>query len=476
MRSPRPVSFSITPTPSPVTPSRRCAVYTRKSTDEGLDQEYNSLEAQRDAGLAFIASQRHEGWIAVDDGYDDGGYSGGNLDRPALRRLLADIEAGRIDIVVVYKIDRLTRSLSDFAKLVEVFDRNGVSFVSVTQQFNTTTSMGRLTLNILLSFAQFEREVTGERIRDKIAASKAKGMWMGGMPPLGYDVVERKLVVNEREAALVRDIFRRYAEHGSAARLVRELALEGHTTKAWVTQGGRQRTGRPIDQQFLFALLRNRIYLGEIRNHGVWYPGQHEAIVPQDLWEAAHAFIERRKQAPREHRAKHPALLAGLLFAPDGQRMLHTFVKKKSGRIYRYYVPYLHKRRNAGASLAPDAPDVGHLPAAEIENAVLAQIHAALSAPQVLIGTWRACQRHPAGAALDEAQVVVAMRRIGEVWAQLFPAEQQRIARLLIERVQLHAHGLDIRWREDGWLGLGPEIGTHPLVEECHASAEEALA
>ncbi|WP_243692822.1 recombinase family protein, partial [Sulfuritortus calidifontis] len=183
-------------------PKRRCAVYTRKSTDEGLDQEYNSLEAQRDAGLAFIASQRHEGWIAVEDGYDDGGYSGGNLDRPALERLLADIEAGRIDIVVVYKIDRLTRSLADFAKLVEVFDRNGVSFVAVTQQFNTTTSMGRLTLNILLSFAQFEREVTGERIRDKIAASKAKGMWMGGMPPLGYDVVESKHVVNEREAAL----------------------------------------------------------------------------------------------------------------------------------------------------------------------------------------------------------------------------------------------------------------------------------
>jgi DNA invertase Pin-like site-specific DNA recombinase len=459
-----------------VTPKKRCAVYTRKSTDEGLDQEYNSLEAQRDAGLAFIASQRHEGWIALADGYDDGGYSGGNMDRPGLRRLMVDIEAGKIDTVVVYKIDRLTRSLPDFAKLVEVFDRNGVSFVSVTQQFNTTTSMGRLTLNILLSFAQFEREVTGERIRDKIAASKAKGMWMGGMPPLGYDVVERKLVVNEREAALVRDIFRRYAEHGSAARLVREMAIEGHTTKAWVTQGGRQRTGRPIDQQYIFALLRNRIYLGEIRNHGVWYPAQHEPIVPQELWEAAHAFIERRKQAPREHRAKHPALLAGLLFAPDGQRMLHTFVNKKNGRTYRYYVPYLHKRRNAGATASPDAVDVGHLPAAEIENAVLAQIHQALSAPEVLIGTWRACQRHPAGAALDEAQVVVAMRRISAVWEQLFPAEQQRLTRLLIERVQMHEHGIDILWREDGWIGLGPDIAAHPLVEEVRAEPEEICA
>lgn len=230
---------------------KRCAVYTRKSTDEGLDQEYNSLEAQRDAGLSFIASQRHEGWVAVGNGYDDGGFSGGNLDRPGLKRLMADIEAKRVDIVVVYKIDRLTRSLADFAKLVEVFDRNGVSFVSVTQQFNTTTSMGRLTLNILLSFAQFEREVTGERIRDKISASKAKGMWMGGMPPLGYDVVERKLVVNAPEAALVQDIFRRYAEHGSAARLVRELAIEGHTTKSWTTQGGLHRPGRPIDHPYL---------------------------------------------------------------------------------------------------------------------------------------------------------------------------------------------------------------------------------
>ena len=465
--------------PATVAPKKRCAVYTRKSTDEGLDQEYNSLEAQRDAGLAFIASQRHEGWIAVDDGYDDGGYSGGNMERPALRRLMVDIEAGKIDTVVVYKIDRLTRSLPDFAKLVEVFDRNGVSFVSVTQQFNTTTSMGRLTLNILLSFAQFEREVTGERIRDKIAASKAKGMWMGGMPPLGYDVVDRKLVVNEREAALVRDIFRRYAEHGSAARLVRELDIEGHTTKAWVTQAGRDRSGRTIDQQYLFSMLRNRIYLGEIRNHGTWYPAQHEAIVPQGLWDAAHAFIERRKQAPREHAAKHPALLAGLLFAPDGQRMLHSFVKKKNGRQYRYYVPYLHKRRNAGASLSPhtpDRPDVGHLPAAEIENAVLAQIHAALSAPQMLIAVWRACQQHPAGSTLDEAQVVVAMQRIGDVWAQLFPAEQQRITRLLIERVQLHGHGLDIVWREDGWIGFGADIGAHPLVEESSEQTEEALA
>ena len=464
-------------TPSPtIVPKKRCAIYTRKSTDEGLDQEYNSLDAQRDAGLAFVASQRHEGWVVVGDGYDDGGYSGGNLDRPGLKRLMADIEAGEVDIVVVYKIDRLTRALSDFAKLVDVFDRNGVSFVSVTQQFNTTTSMGRLTLNILLSFAQFEREVTGERIRDKIAASKAKGMWMGGMPPLGYDVVERKLIVNTAEAELVRGIFCRYAEHGSAAQLVRELAIEGQTTKSWVTQGGLHRPGRPIDQQYLFAMLRNRIYLGEMVHKGESYPGQHQAIVSQELWNAAHAFIERRKQGPREHRTEHPALLAGLLFAPDGQRMIHHFTKKKNGRLYRYYVPYLHKRRNAGATLQPGATDVGALPAAEIEAAVLEQIHLALRSPEILVATWRSCQRHAAGADLDEAHVVIAMQRIGAVWEQLFPIEQQRITQLLIERIQLHGQGLDILWREDGWLGLGADIASHPLVEEMKESTEEAFA
>ena len=223
-------------------------------------------------------------------------------------------------------------------------------------------------------------------------------------------------------------------------------------------------------------MLRNRIYLGEIRNKGVWYAAQQEAIVPLELWEAAHAFIERRKQAPREYRAKHPALLTGLLFTPDGQRMLHTFIKKKNGRVYRYYVPYLYKRRNAGATLVPNAVDVGHLPAAEIDNAVLTQIHQALAAPEVLIGAWRACQRHPSGAALDEAQVVVAMHRIGAVWEQLFPSEQQRLTRLLIERVQMHEQGIDILWREDGWIGLGPDVMAHPLVHENRDASEESCS
>ncbi len=450
-----------------LTPKRRCAVYTRKSSDEGLDQEYNSLEAQRDSGLAFIASQRHEGWIALDDGYNDGGFSGGNINRPALKRLLDDVEHGRIDVVVVYKIDRLSRSLSDFAKIVDLFDQHSVTFVSVTQQFNTTTSMGRLTLNILLSFAQFEREVTGERIRDKLAASKAKGMWMGGIPPLGYDVVERKLVINEDEAIIVRDIFTRYAEHGSAAQLVRELKIEGRTGKSWVTQAGRQRQGKLIDQQNLFSMLRNRLYLGEICNHGNCYKGQHQAIVNREVWDAVHSIIDKRKQGPRTRDSGKQSLLTGLLYAPDGQRMLPTYTQKKSGKRYRYYVPYLDKRQSAGMSTG-----IGHLPAAEIESAVLTQVHQALQSPEMIVAVWRASMAMRECEQLDEPTVLVAMRQIDKVWDHLFPVEQHRIMKLLIERVQLREDGLDIIWRDDGWRGMRGEMGKHPLIDEQRDPAE----
>jgi DNA invertase Pin-like site-specific DNA recombinase len=442
-------------------PPKRCAVYCRVSSDERLDQSFNSIDAQKEAGHAFIKSQSHEGWIAVADDYDDGGFSGGNMERPALRRLMADIQIGKVDIVVVYKIDRLSRSLADFARMVDVFDRHRVSFSAVTQQINSATSMGRLMLNVLLSFAQFEREVTGERIRDKIAASKAKGMWMGGPLPLGYDVRDRLLVVNETEAKLVRRIFDDFVTVRSATLMAKTYGAEGVVTKG----------GKPFTK-----MLRNRIYLGEIQHKGTSFPGQHEAIIDQDLWNLAHAFVERRKQGPREGVTQHPALLAGLLHAPDGQLMIHTYTRKKNGRLYRYYVPYLHKRRNAGATLAPGATDIGPLPAAEIETAVLEQIQQALRAPELMLATWRSCQRHPRGAQLEEAQVVVAMQRIGAVWDQLFPKEQQRITQLMIERVQLHERGLDILWREDGWLGLGEDIASHPLVEETRGAEAEVHA
>ena len=449
-----------------LTPKKRCAIYTRKSTDEGLDQEYNSLEAQRDSALAFISSQRHEGWIANVDGYDDGGFSGGNTNRPALKRLLADVEDGRVDVVVVYKIDRLSRSLSDFAKMVDLFDARGVTFVSVTQQFNTTTSMGRLTLNILLSFAQFEREVTGERIRDKIAASKAKGMWMGGTPPLGYDGRERKLVVNESEAVLVRDIFARYAETGSAAQLVRELQIEGHTTKVWVTQTGKRHDGKVIDQLALFTMLRNRLYLGEMTHKGQAFPGQHEPIVTPELWAAVHAYVERRKMGPRIQHKKEPALLTGLLFAPDNQRMLPTYTQKKNGKRYRYYVPYLEKRQSAGATYDPTIRNIGPLPALEIEAAVLAQVHKALQQPEMIVGVWQAGMALRERQQMDEPTVLVAMRQMSTVWDNLFPIEQNRIMRLLIERVQLHEDGMDIIWRDDSWQRFCRELERSEFLAE----------
>ena len=266
----------------------RCAIYTRKSTEEGLDQEFNSLDAQREACEAYIASQKHEGWICIPDKYDDGGISGATLERPAMLQLLTDIKEGRVDVVVVYKVDRLTRALADFAKIVDVFDAHKVSFVSVTQQFNTTTSMGRLTLNVLLSFAQFEREVTAERIRDKIAASKKKGMWMGGNVPLGYDAKDRTLAINAAEAETVRTVFRLYLDLGS----VRALRAEAHR------QGLRSKTGNAFSYGHLYFLLQNPIYFGRIRHKKVSYPGLHPAIIDQATWDA----VQQRLSAHRVDR------------------------------------------------------------------------------------------------------------------------------------------------------------------------------
>jgi site-specific DNA recombinase len=299
----------------------RCAVYTRVSTDERLDMEFNSLDAQREAALAYIASQKHEGWILVGDRYDDGGFSGGTMERPALRRLLRDVHSGVFDVIVVYKVDRLSRSLTDFARIVEVFEKNKASFVSITQQFNTTTSMGRLTLNILLSFAQFEREVIGERIRDKFAASRRKGMWMGGVPPLGYDVRDRKLVLNETEAELVRLIFVRFLRVGSATKLARELRQAGHTTKCWTTQDSKHRPGKPIDKGSIYKILNNRVYLGEAVHKGTPHSGEHAAIIDRATWDKVHAILaENAVVRANGTRAQTPALLRGLIFAPGGTR------------------------------------------------------------------------------------------------------------------------------------------------------------
>ena len=344
----------------PDVPPKRCAVYCRVSSDERLEQSFNSIDAQKEAGHAFIKSQIHEGWIPVADEYEDGGFSGGNMERPALRRLMSDIEAGRIDIVVVYKIDRLSRSLADFARMVDVFDRCRVSFSAVTQQINSATSMGRLMLNILLSFAQFEREVTGERIRDKIAASKAKGIWMGGPLSLGYDVRNRLLVVNELEAALVSRIFNDFVTVGSATVMARIYGAEGLTNKG----------GKPFTKQMIYKLVYNRMYLGDIVHKGKSFRGQHQAIITYAQWDAVHALIatdavDRRRATGYQN--KEPALLRGLLIMSDGERLIPSYTVK-SGRTYRYYTPVT--RRRFGAWASKHVP----LPAVPIEELVVQQI------------------------------------------------------------------------------------------------------
>jgi len=429
----------------------RCAIYTRKSSEEGLDMEFNSLDAQRESCAAYIASQKAEGWLELPDRYDDGGISGGTLERPALKRLLADIEADRVDVVVVYKIDRLSRALMDFAKLVEVFDAHKVTFVSVTQSFNTTTSMGRLTLNILLSFAQFEREVIGERIRDKFAASRKRGLWMGGVPPLGYDVVARKLVVNEAEAELVRLIFRRFIELGSVSALMHELTAAGHRAKSWTTQDGKERQGGPIDRKALYGYFANRVYLGEAVHKGASYPGEHEALIDQATWDKVHAILgENTRVRGSRPRTESPALLKGLLFSPTGTPMTPIFTRKQNGKMYRYYVSQTAIRNGYGAC------PIKTVPAGEIEGAVVAQLRGLLRTPEIIVRTWK--QSAEDGDTIAESEVTAALSRLDPLWDELFPAEQARLVRLLVARATIGADGVQIALHTGGLATLAADL------------------
>jgi DNA invertase Pin-like site-specific DNA recombinase len=427
----------------------RCAIYTRKSTEEGLDMEFNTLDAQREACEAYIASQRSEGWVATRDRYDDGGFSGGNLERPGLKQLLTDIDDGLIDVVVVYKIDRLSRSLTDFSKLVEIFDRNGVTFVSVTQSFNTTTSMGRLTLNILLSFAQFEREVIGERIRDKVAASRKRGIWMGGYVPLGYDVQDRKLVVNDAEAASVRRIFERFVELGSATVLARELRREGF----------RNKQGTLIDKGYLYRLLKNRVYRGEAVHKGTAYPGEHDAIIDDNLWDRAHAILQEspRKRA-NNSRSRTPALLKGLIFSDTGAAMTPTSTKK-GAKLYRYYVSMdVIRNRETGEETAPM-----RLAAGMVEDAVVTEVRRILQTPEVVAQVMAALKKEK-GTVL-EADAIAALHEFSALWAKLFPAEQARIIQLLVRRVTVTAAGLEVDIRREGIAGVIREMVAPRAME-----------
>jgi site-specific DNA recombinase len=433
--------------PAAVSPQRklRCAVYTRKSSEEGLEMEFNSLDAQREACEAYVASQRAEGWILVPDRYDDGGFSGGTLERPGLKRLRADIEVGRIDVVVVYKIDRLSRSLMDFSRLVGVFDQHKVTFVSVTQSFNTTTSMGRLTLNVLLSFAQFEREVIGERIRDKFAASRKRGMWMGGWAPLGYEVRDRKLVVNEVDAKLVRSIFQRFVKIGSVTTLARELIKENI----------RNKYDKLIDKGILYKMLNNPVYIGVAVHKGVSYPGEHVGIVDRKIWDKVQArFQENPRKRAATTRAQTPSLLKGIIFGPTGVAMSPTHTRK-NGRLYRYYLSQTVLKQGSD-----DCP-VARVPAAEIERIVIDQVRILLLSPEIIVQTWRSARKSIKG--LTESEVRNALRAFDPLWNELFPAEQSRIVQLLVERVDVRTDRIDIKLRIAGVSSLiGDLTGNSP--------------
>jgi DNA invertase Pin-like site-specific DNA recombinase len=439
---------------------RRCAIYTRKSSEEGLEQEFNSLAAQREACEAFIRSQRHEGWVLARTHYDDGGFSGGNLERPALQRLLDDIRAGRIDIVVVYKVDRLTRSLADFARLVELFDAEAVSFVSVTQQFNTTSSMGRLTLNVLLSFAQFEREVTGERIRDKIAASKKKGMWMGGNVPLGYDANERTLVINPAEAETVRRIFALYRELGCVRRVKEEADRLGLRTKRSTTANGTERGGKPFSRGHLYTLLSNPIYTGQIAHKGELHSGQQPALIDDESWSAVRDQLAANTSDHwRRAKAAELSLLAGLLVDARGERLTPSHAVKK-GRRYRYYL---------SAALITDAgtdrAQGWRLAAREIEEAVIRILSDALTSPARLVERFGA-----AGIPSDQMRKILG--RAAHMAAALggSPEERATLVRRFVEKVIVDERTIIIKLPRGALLGR--DVPSSASADGCDNAIE----
>lgn len=434
----------------------RCAIYTRKSSEEGLEQGFNSLHAQRESCEAYIKSQRHEGWTVLPTIYDDGGYSGGTMKRPALKQLLGHVQSGAVDIVVVYKVDRLTRSLSDFAKIVDVFDKAGASFVSVTQQFNTTTSMGRLTLNVLLSFAQFEREVTGERIRDKIAASKKKGMWMGGWVPLGYERKERSLVVNEFEAKTVRTIFALFLELQNVRAVQSELARLNLRTKPYAVQRGRAAGNLAFARGHIYKILSNPIYIGEIDHKGVRHPGQHPPLVSRTTWDSVQAQLAANRHANRARsNAKSSNLLAGLLYDKSGNRLVSSHTSK-NGKRYRYYVA---PEGNGPAPAGSDHAKL-RLPAPQTDELVIVSLQRFLNDRSKLatrLCAFRLTARQISGA-LDTAHQLADM-----LTSNAGPDKQEAIADL-IERVVVSNENMQIRIRSRRFVGATPPQPTSDVA------------
>ncbi len=442
----------------------RCAVYTRKSSEEGLEQNFNSLDAQREACEAYIASQKQEGWIVLPEMYDDGGFSGGTIERPAFQRLLGDVGQGNIDVVVVYKVDRLTRSLSDFAKIVEIFDKGNVSFVSVTQQFNTTTSMGRLTLNILLSFAQFEREVTGERIRDKIAASKKKGMWMGGLPSLGYDLKDKRLIVNEAEAKTDRHIFQRYTELKSVRMLKSDLDARGIVSKIWNAADGTRYGEKSFSRGALYRMLQNRIYRGETVHKGKSYPGEHNAIVDDALWSEVQALlVENRSDRMLGTAEKQVSLLTDILFDAWDQRMSPTHATKNNTR-YRYYV--------SRSLLAGTEKHSGQrIPASRLEALVTGRIQNWLTDRSTMLDIL---QSH-ATDATTQKQLIDSLDQFVAIWPELRADDLRKFILSIVARIQVHTDRIDILLNPISlvrWLGRTDGPAEPPATTPSDADGQ----
>ena len=448
-----------------------CAIYTRKSSEEGLEQSFNSLDAQREASEAFIASQRHEGWQAMPTRYDDGGYSGGSLERPALKRLLDDVAANKINVIVVYKVDRLTRSLADFAKIVEALDARGVSFVSVTQQFNTTSSMGRLTLNILLSFAQFEREVTGERIRDKIAASKKKGMWMGGLVPLGYDLEGRKLVPSPKEAERVVKIFSLYVEVGCVRKLAEQLDREQIRSKVWITRTGARLGGVAFARGALYHLLRNRLYLGETRHRDQWYPGEHKGIVPRQLWDRVQAQLNSNLRKRRNRvRERASSLLTGLVEDEHGSRYTPSFTVRR-GRRYRYYVSQLAIKNTASEGSGPT-----RVPAQELESRVIEKLLAFLRSDAEVFDGLGLAEEGPAVA----SRLLSAAKQLALRLSSMSSQGLRELLASFLWRITLHENKIEIKvgkgeLRQQLESG-GKTIPADPLSEGSSVAASDVIS
>ena len=408
--------------------SLRCVVYTRTSRDSEYEQEFGSIDAQREAGLAYIANLQRLNWQPTEVSYDDPTVSGATLERPSLHRLLTDIEAGGIDVVVVYKLDRLTRCLADFSKLMAVFDRHHVSVASVTQHLNSRDAAGRLAIHTLMSFAEFERDLIGERIRDKIVATRRKGLWSGGIPPLGYDIQAQHLTVNEAEAHVVRKIFQGFVELGSMTALVNELHGKRLTTKSWKTKSGNARGGRQIDKNYLYKLLHNRMFLGELHYDGAWHPGIHDPIIDAELWQHAHTLLTDRRRA-RKQRLGAPSdfMLKGLVFGEDGRAYSPWTSSVRNGRCYRYYIPQRNIALGAGASGLP------RLSAYELESIVVDQLRCKLRSPSILLENLPAEIKQRQG--YDEAIIVSALAGIDSVWDVLFTDFRDSLVRALLNAV-----------------------------------------